>query len=95
MGILAGSSPRRTRARIGARHRAARSLKADRNYPHTTGFRKELFEFLARDRDPRLRLFSAEKFPTSKETLITLASDPCEKVRATAQDRLKRMWDYP
>lgn len=93
--VLQNAPPELENTHPEARHRAARSLKADRNYQHTKEFRKELFEFLALDRDPRLRLFSAEKFPTSKETLITLASDPCEKVRATAQDRLKRMWDYP
>lgn len=92
--ILQNAPPELENTHPEARHRAARSLKADRNYQHTKGFREELFEFLARDRDPRVRLFAAEKSPTSKETLITLASDPCEKVRATAQDRLKRMWDY-
>lgn len=93
--VLQNAPPELETTHPEARHRAARSLKADRNYKHTKEFRKELFEFLARDRDPRLRLFAAEKFPTAKETLITLASDPCEKVRATAQVNLKRFHRYP
>lgn len=93
--ILQNAPPELETTHPEARHRAAKSLKADRNHQHTKGFRKELFEFLARDRDPRIRHFAAEKSPTSKETLIILASDPCDKVRATAQDRLKQRRDYP